>query len=56
MMEVTPIVQRLIMAGASTQEIKAEALKNRRTMREDGILKVRQGLTTPEEVIRMTTA
>jgi type IV pilus assembly protein PilB len=48
-------IQKLILAQASTQEIKAVALHDRRNMRADGVLRVRQGITTPEEVLRMTT-
>jgi type II secretory ATPase GspE/PulE/Tfp pilus assembly ATPase PilB-like protein len=56
LMEVSGAVQRLIMASASTQDIKAEALRGKRTLRDDGILRLREGLTTPEEILRMTTS
>ncbi len=56
MMEVDAEVQRLIMAQATTQEIKAAALSGSRTLREDAVLKIRQAITTPEEVARVTIA
>lgn len=56
MMEVTPEVQRLILAQASTQQLRVATLASGRSLREDALVKVRQGLTTPEEVARMTVA
>lgn len=56
LMEVDREIQKLILAQASTQEIKAVALQGRRNLREDGALRVRAGITTPEEVVRMTTS
>jgi type IV pilus assembly protein PilB len=57
LMEVDRDIQRLILERASTQEIKAMARRGgRRTLRDDGVLRVRQGITTPEEVARMTTS
>jgi len=55
-MEVDRDIQKLILEQASTQDIKAVAMRGRRNLRQDGALRVRQGLTTPEEVVRMTTA
>lgn len=58
--EVLPIdetLQRLIISGESITKLKQE-LENRgfKTLRKDGIRKVRQGLTTPEEVLKKTAA
>ena len=56
LMEVTPEVQRLILAQASAQEIKTVALADVPSLRDDAVAKVLQGLTTPEEVLRVTIA
>ena len=42
----------------NTDRIKSFALENHgfQTLRQDGIAKIRRGLTTPEEVIRVTMA
>lgn len=56
LLNVTSSVQQLIMLSSSTQQIKEAGLKGRRMLREDGALKVREGITTPEEVLRMTTS
>jgi type II secretory ATPase GspE/PulE/Tfp pilus assembly ATPase PilB-like protein len=54
-MQVTPRIQRLINERASTQEIKREALNDGMlTLREYGIKKIAEGLTTPEEVLALT--
>ena len=47
---------KMIASLAKANEIKEYARKNLgyRTLREEGILKVRQGITTPEEVTRVT--
>lgn len=51
----TPAVKELILKGAQEHEIKALARKEgMKTMREDGIAKIIKGLTTPEEVVRVT--
>ena len=49
-------VREMIMAGATFEQIRDHAAKNTgyRNMRTDGIEKVRQGLTTPEEIARVT--
>lgn len=56
LMEVTGDVQRLILAHASSQEIQKIAMQDRPTLRDDAILKLLQGQTTPEEVARVTIA
>lgn len=46
-------LRRLLLKGASSDEIKACAIgKSMITMRRDGMEKVKQGITTPSEVIR----
>jgi len=48
-------LRRLLLKGASSGEMKARAISEGMiTMRRDGMLKVRQGITTPYEVIRNT--
>jgi type II secretory ATPase GspE/PulE/Tfp pilus assembly ATPase PilB-like protein len=48
-------IRRLVMNNASEAEIKKIAKSSGMiTLREDGISKAQQGLTTPEEVIRVT--
>lgn len=56
LMEVTDPVQRLILAQASSQEIRDVAFSKQMTLRDDAVLKLRHNLTTPEEVIRVTVA
>lgn len=47
--------QRLIIAGASTNEIRKNAVENGMiTMRLDGIMKVKQGISSLEELLRVT--
>lgn len=54
--EVLPLseeVRRLLLKGASADDIKAQALKQEMvTLRRDGMLKVKEGITTPHEVLR----
>ncbi len=46
-------IRRLVLKGASTDDIKAEAVKEGMvTMWRDGMMKVQAGLTTPREVMR----
>jgi type IV pilus assembly protein PilB len=56
--EVMPLkeeVKELILARASASEIKKEALRlGMRTLRQSGIYKVKEGMTTIEEVLRTT--
>ena len=50
-----PVRERIMTRAPSTQILEASrTIKSFRLLREDGWLKVRQGLTTPEEVIRST--
>ncbi|MBL7995247.1 type II secretion system ATPase GspE [bacterium] len=49
-------IKKLTMERASSGKIKDAAIENgMRTLRQDGIAKVLQGLTTVEEVLRVTT-
>ena len=46
-------IRKLFSAGASASEIKSAAIENGMvSMLKDGLMKVKQGLTTPEEVLR----
>jgi len=46
-------IRRLVLRGASADEIKAQAIKEGMVpMWRDGMLKVKEGLTTPHEVLR----
>jgi len=56
-MAMSPELRRLIMHGASTDELRAVALQEGMlTLRMDGMVKVRKGITTLEEVIKETAA
>lgn len=55
MLEVTEALRALILAGASDREIEAAARQNgMSTMLEDGIAKIRAGITSVDEVLRVT--
>ncbi len=55
LVEVTPALQELILARATGERLRLQASQQGgRTLREDGLLKARQGLTTVDEVIRVT--
>ena len=48
-------VKRLILEGRDSDEIKEFAVsRDMRTLRQDGAQKVKMGITTPEEVLRVT--
>ena len=54
---VTPELQHLVLSGATQDAMLEVAKKNNfRSMREDGLLKAWQGITTLEEVFRVTSA
>ena len=56
-MRFTDDLKELVLQGASTAELKVAAIKNRMsTLRMSGIRKVLEGVTTPEEVLRVTMA
>ncbi len=51
----TPLIQDLTVRGADSNVIKREAKKHgMRTLREDGASKVFKGVSTIEEVMRVT--
>ena len=51
----TPLIKNLILKGAQEYEIKAAGCsQGMKTLRENGIAKILQGTTTPEEVMRVT--
>lgn len=50
-------IRKLIISGASTDDIRRAAIeKGMRTLKEDGFLKASQGVTTIEEVLRVSSA
>ncbi len=56
-MRFSETLRELVLQGASTAELKAGAIKNGMiTLRAAGCLKVAQGVTTTEEVLRVTMA
>lgn len=55
MIPVTPEIQTLILNGEPTAKIQREAKKQFRFLRDDGLLKAYQGITSIEEVLRVTS-
>lgn len=54
-LEVTPEIQKLIISHATSEELQVAAIKNGMlTMQQDGFLKAVRGLTTIEEILRVT--
>ncbi|MEM9800305.1 MAG: ATPase, T2SS/T4P/T4SS family, partial [Planctomycetota bacterium] len=52
---VTERIRTLVMEGAGATEIKREQIgQGHQTLRSDGQAKIRQGITTPDEVLRVT--
>lgn len=49
-------LERRVAAGETTDQIRDYAIANLefRTLRQEGIIRIRQGITTPEEVMRVT--
>jgi type II secretory ATPase GspE/PulE/Tfp pilus assembly ATPase PilB-like protein len=48
-------IRQLILARASSEEIRQQAQKNgMKTLRQIGLEKIKQGITTPEEILRIT--
>ncbi|WP_442682427.1 GspE/PulE family protein [Stenotrophomonas sp. JC08] len=55
LVDVTPELQELVIAGATAEKMRSLAnAQGGRTLRDDGLLKARAGLTTVEEVVRVT--
>jgi type IV pilus assembly protein PilB len=56
-MPVTPELRDMILKGASSAELRAMAQsQGMKTLRQAGLLKVLEGMTTVEEVLRVTVA
>jgi type IV pilus assembly protein PilB len=56
-MEITDEIRELILIGASALELRKKAVEDGMiTLRESGLYKIREGVTTPEEVVRETVA
>jgi type IV pilus assembly protein PilB len=56
-MPITEEVRDLILAGATTVDIKRAARQQGvKTLRQSGLTKVAEGITTLEEVLRVTMA
>ena len=54
-MALSPELRRMILRGASTAELQAQAVKDGMlTLRMDGIVKIKKGATTLEEVVKET--
>ena len=54
-MAMTPELRRLVLRGASTAELQEQAVKDGMlTLRTDGMLKVKKGITTLEEIVKET--
>ena len=56
-MPVTEAIQRIIMAGGTSLDIAAQAAKEGvKDLRQSGLLKVKQGVTSLDEVLSTTNA
>jgi type IV pilus assembly protein PilB len=56
-MVITPEIRDMIVRAASTAEIRAMAQsQGMKTLRQAGLLKVLEGTTTIEEILRVTVA
>jgi type IV pilus assembly protein PilB len=56
-MAMTPELRRLVLRGGSTAELQEQAVNDGMlTLRTDGMLKVKKGITTLEEVVKETAA
>jgi len=56
-MEITDELRELILIGASALELRKKAIDDGMiTLRESGLFKIREGVTTIEEVVRETVA
>lgn len=56
-MEITDELRELILIGASALELRKKAIDDGMiTLRESGLYKIREGVTTLEEVVRETVA
>ena len=56
-MAMTSALRRLVLKGGSTEELREQAVKEGMlTLRMDGMLKVKRGITTLDEVVKETAA
>jgi len=56
-MVITPAIRRMIMQGEGADRMKEQAIEDGMlTLRDDGLIKVKQGITTLEEVLKETAA
>jgi len=56
-MLMTSALRRLVLRGGSTEELRDQAVKDSMlTLRMDGMVKVKRGVTTLEEVVKETAA
>src|SRR5437773_7758928 len=56
-MALSPELRRMVLKGGSTEELREEAVKEGMlTLRSDGMVKVKRGITTLEEVVKETAA
>jgi type IV pilus assembly protein PilB len=56
-MAMSSTLRRMVLRGASTEELRDEAVKEGMlTLRSDGMVKVKRGITTLEEVVKETAA
>ncbi len=56
-MAMTSAVRRMVLKGGSTEELREQAVKDGMlTLRMDGMLKVKRGITTLDEVVKETAA
>ena len=56
-MPLTEEIKEMVLQGGSTAEIKAEAMRiGMQTLRGAGLRKIQEGVSTPEEVVRVTAA
>jgi len=56
-MALTSALRRLVLRGGSTEELRGQAVKDGMlTLRMDGMLKVKRGITTLDEVVKETAA
>ena len=54
-MSMTPTIRRLVLKGESSDELKLQAIKDGMlTLRHDGLIKVKRGITTLDEILKET--
>jgi type IV pilus assembly protein PilB len=54
-MAMSPEMRRMVLRGASAAELKEQAInEGMLTLRMDGMMKVKRGITTMEEVVKET--